>query len=70
SYDAQSAQIIDIIRDSLTCDFAYSNSSTVSKLGYLPRTVLWTHDSSYMSQYEALKSSAEVQLQEIIGNID
>jgi len=69
AHDDQSRQIIDLIRDSLTSDFAYSNATSLSNLGYLPRDVLWKHDSSYMSMYESKKTTVSQVLKQIIEDV-
>jgi len=68
SQDSQSGQTIDLIRDSMTTDFFYANSDTLSKVGTISRNLLMTPGSSYMSAYDSIKEAVNTKLQTLIEN--
>ncbi|MBE6613032.1 MAG: hypothetical protein E7632_11120 [Ruminococcaceae bacterium] len=67
SHDEMSGQVMDMLRDAMTTDFVYANSSALSNMGVIAREVLKLGaGGNYMSKYDSLKPAVETKLAEMI----
>lgn len=66
SRDDLSAQIIDIIHDSMITDFIYAYNASLSKIGVIMRTLVGNNSTDYTSAVSALETAVSTQLAEIV----
>ena len=66
SRDDISAQIIDIIHDSMTTDFIYAYNASLSKIGVVMRTLVGNNSTDYISAVTGLETAVSTQLAGIV----
>lgn len=65
--DDISGEIIDIIHDAGTTDFAYANNISLAKVGLIMRTMMEKKSSDIASEYAKMKNSAESGLADLVS---
>ena len=66
--DAQSAQMVDLIRENITTDFFYANNySFTGSPGLICRKLMQGKSSNFKSYYKAVSKTAAVELEKIIA---
>lgn len=64
--DEVSAQMIDIIHDSIRTDFAFVYYASLNNIGMIYRTLVTAKSSDFMSEYAKLEKSAQKSLDKLI----
>ncbi len=65
--DEQSGVMIDMIRDSVTCDFGWVHSLSLDSIGTLMQNLLETKSTDFVSAYQKVEAKLETQMEDIIA---